>query len=665
MGFRRYVAPTAREALERIRKELGADAVILSNRRTGANRVEIIAAAQGQMDALVDDFVPAAAPARAAVPATAGRKAATAPAAAPARRTAPESFQEFIRRQSAEPGARTEGVAMYHQIAGASDEPPMPAPRPAAARLAAISTARPAVLPAAARPARSETRDAAEPAVFRRRPSRAVAGPESPEGMADPGGDAISMAVAPAVPQELPAVPPAVEQALAPVVRQMVQKMVEQKVQQLAPRALDQPPAQPAAPPMPPPMPPPPPAEPMFAQGTAVIAPLPDSRLMAELQSLRSALTDRISKLEVRLAQAEPTVAAALAAPIPVALPAAAAPVASAPAVPAAVVAPVPVPAAVPTPAAASTPAVASTPAAAPTPAVARAPAVALAPPVEPSAVRRQVMTRLIMSGFSPQLARRVGEAAPASLDVKETDAWLQQVIVQYVRCPADVDNPLLVPGAIALVGPTGVGKTTTLAKIAARFVVRHGAGALGLVTLDSYRMGAHEQLRGYGRILGVPVHTAHDAASLRELLASLQGRRQVLIDTCGMSQRDPRLGEMLAMLDQARFCDRPVRRVLLINAASHAETLDEVARGWRVESASGAILTKMDEAARIGGALDALMRFQTPLLGLTNGQRVPEDWHPGNPPLLAHIALKPFGAAFALDSDELQSISRSGAAIA
>jgi len=162
-----------------------------------------------------------------------------------------------------------------------------------------------------------------------------------------------------------------------------------------------------------------------------------------------------------------------------------------------------------------------------------------------------------------------------------------------------------------------------------------------------------------------VPVHTAHDASSLRELLSSLQGRRQVLIDTCGMSQRDPRLGEMLAMLDEVRFADRPVKRVLLINAASHAETLDEVARGWRVESASGAILTKIDEAARIGGALDALMRFQTPLLGLTNGQRVPEDWHPGNPPLLAHIALKPFGAAFSLDSDELQSLSRTGALIA
>lgn len=334
-------------------------------------------------------------------------------------------------------------------------------------------------------------------------------------------------------------------------------------------------------------------------QGSAAVAALPDSRLMAELQSLRSALSDRISHLEVRLA-----------------------------AKPDAPQAPRPMP-------------------------DARPPA------------RQQVMTRLIMSGFSPELARRVGDATPAQLEPKSTDAWLQQVITQYVRCPADVDNPLLQPGAIALVGPTGVGKTTTMAKIAARFVVRHGAAALGLVTLDAYRMGAYEQLRGYGRILGVPVHAAHDATSLRDLLASLQGRRQVLIDTCGLSQRDPRLAEMLNLLDEVRFGQHPIKRTLLINAASHAETLDEVARAWRVESAGGVILTKIDEAARIGGALDALMRFQSPLLGLTNGQRVPEDWHPGNPPLLAHIALKPFGAAFSLDSDDVKSLTRSGALLA
>jgi flagellar biosynthesis protein FlhF len=324
----------------------------------------------------------------------------------------------------------------------------------------------------------------------------------------------------------------------------------------------------------------------------------PDARVMAELQSLRSALSDRISNLETRIAA----------------------------------------------------------PAAQPKKTNANAVGLGAA---------RQALTRLVMSGFSPELARRIGEVIPATLEAKDIDKWLQEVIARHIRCPDEADNPLFHAGATALVGPTGVGKTTTIAKLAARFVVRHGAAALGLVTLDSYRIGGHEQLRSYGRILGVAVHNTHDAVSLRDLLASMQGKRQVLIDTCGVSQRDPRLAEMLAMLEEVRFGEQKIRRVLLVNAASHAETLDEVARAWGVQVGCGAILTKIDEAARIGGALDVLMRYQTALLGLTNGQRVPEDWHPGNPPLLAHIALKPFGAAFNLGAEELQALTGRGALLA
>ena len=691
MGFRRYVAPTAREALERIRKELGADAVILSNRRAGPNRVEIIAAAQGQMDALVEDFVPAPMPAPISVPAA--RKPARPPvnaasaAPAPARRTAPESFQEFIRRQSAESAPRNDGVTMYQQVAGEMDEPPAQSTarsttpsimsstmvRGSAPRVPLQRMAPPlgqALMPAAPAPAlRAQFADlpeASPPAVFRRRPSRndgpaemapashaapaaAMPAPLAPEPVA-----AVAHAVREpsVVPAQLIAQPPAPVPSVAPAVAPGAAVADEPRlVPAAAPSAAPALahtaalaavlPAPSSAAPLAVPAPVP---DSTLLQGAAMAASLPDSRLMAELQSLRSNLNDRISRLEDRLAHAELPPSDAVAPHAPAAASSgAAAPVAT----DTAGVAPV---------SAAPAAARVTDPVAVPTPRTAVAPQ---------APVRRQVMTRLIMSGFSPQLARRVGDAAPATLEPKTTDAWLQQVIGQYVRCPGDVDNPLLNPGAVALVGPTGVGKTTTIAKIAARFVVRHGAAALGLVTLDSYRMGAHEQLRGYGRILGVPVHTAHDVASLRELLSSLQGRRQILIDTCGMSQRDPRLGDMLAMIDQVRFDDRPVKRVLLINAASHAETLDEVARGWRVDSAHGAILTKIDEAARIGGALDALMRFQTPLLGLTNGQRVPEDWHPGNPPLLAHIALKPFGAAFALDSDELQALARTGVLVA
>jgi flagellar biosynthesis protein FlhF len=556
MGFRRYVAPSAREALDRIRKELGPEAVILSNRRSSSTgRVEIIAAAPGEMRALVDDFIPAPALAERAdaPPRTAGQRAPAPARSAAEPRRAVESFQEFIRRQAPRPAPRADAVAMYDAMAR--------------------------------EPALDDADDS--PAVFRRRPSRL----DAPPAAASLPAAAERRAVAPAVaPRAMPApVAPAFAAAAALVPAAAV------------PAAIAAPPA--AAPSAP--------AAPIAAAPVASpMAPAPaaaDTGVMAELQSLRSALTDRISLLEKQLV------------PKP---------------------APAPVASAAPAPAGRSA-----------------ADAALLA-------LKRQSMTRLLMSGFSPELARRIADAIPATLDPKQSDAWLQACLAQQVRCPADADNLLYAGGATALVGPTGVGKTTTVAKLAARFVVRHGAASLGLVTLDSYRMGAHEQLRSYGRILGVPVQVAHDGNSLRDLLASMHGKRKVLIDTCGMSQRDARLAEMLAMLAEARFQEREVDRVLLVNAASHAETLDEVARAWGVQRARGAVLTKIDEAARIGGGLDALIRFQLPLLGLTNGQRVPEDWHPGNAGLLAHLALKPFGAAFCLDNSEVQSMSGAGVAL-
>jgi flagellar biosynthesis protein FlhF len=263
-------------------------------------------------------------------------------------------------------------------------------------------------------------------------------------------------------------------------------------------------------------------------------------------------------------------------------------------------------------------------------------------------------LTRLLMAGLSPDVARRISAHVGPDFPHAQVEPWLQQVLAANLRAEPGIDALIDQGGAIALVGPTGVGKTTTVAKLAARCAVKYGAAQLALVTLDAYRIGAHEQLRTYGQILGVPVHVAHDAATLRDVLQVLRGRRVVLIDTCGLSQRDPRLGAVLGMLDAAGTPERPVRRVLLVQAAAHAETLDEVARAWQAGQAHGAIMTKLDEAARIGGALDCLLRWKLPLVGLTNGQRVPEDWHAASTPLLAHIALKPAGGSFALQPGEL-----------
>ncbi len=228
---------------------------------------------------------------------------------------------------------------------------------------------------------------------------------------------------------------------------------------------------------------------------------------------------------------------------------------------------------------------------------------------------------RLMEAGFSPLLVRKLMDACPSSFVAGADELqWAQANLARNLQV---ADTPLESrQGVFALVGSTGVGKTTTTAKIAANFAAQHGASQLGLITLDAYRIGAHEQLRGYGRILGVPVHTAHDRASLHDLLDLLANKQLVLIDTAGMAQRDARTHDLLDMLQHPA-----IRKLLVVNAAAQGETNDEVVTAWRASACEGVILSKLDEAVRLGPALDCLIRHRLRVLGLANGQRVPEDW--------------------------------------
>ncbi|MCA9668048.1 MAG: flagellar biosynthesis protein FlhF, partial [Myxococcales bacterium] len=258
---------------------------------------------------------------------------------------------------------------------------------------------------------------------------------------------------------------------------------------------------------------------------------------------------------------------------------------------------------------------------------------------------------RLLDGGFSPALIRKLSAGLPA--DVTDDAAWAEGVLERNLLT-GEADSALEDQGGVfALVGATGVGKTTTTAKLAAAFATKHGAAQLGLITLDAYRVAAHEQLRAYGRILGVPVHTAHDRSSLEDLLDLLSAKKMVLIDTAGMAQRDARTRELLDML-----AHRSVKRLLVVNASAQGETIEDVLHAYRASSCEGVVLSKLDEAVKLGPALDAMIRHKLKIVGVANGQRVPEDWHRLSSHALVHRALRALtGAAYRLEADEVSLV--------
>jgi flagellar biosynthesis protein FlhF len=257
---------------------------------------------------------------------------------------------------------------------------------------------------------------------------------------------------------------------------------------------------------------------------------------------------------------------------------------------------------------------------------------------------------RLLDAGFSPALIRKLVDGTPAEGDEL---AWAAHILERNLPT-GEREAPLEEAGGIyALIGATGVGKTTSTAKLAAAFATRHGAANLGLITLDAYRVGAHEQLRTYGRILGVPVHTAHDRASLEDLLELLSAKTMVLIDTAGMAQRDTRTRELLEMLSH-----RAINRLLVVNASAQGETIEDQLAAYAAPNCRGIVLSKLDEAVKLGPALDSMIRHKLKVLAVANGQRVPEDWHRLSANALVQRALKGGGtAAWRLDDNDVKLI--------
>jgi flagellar biosynthesis protein FlhF len=237
--------------------------------------------------------------------------------------------------------------------------------------------------------------------------------------------------------------------------------------------------------------------------------------------------------------------------------------------------------------------------------------------------LQARVLEELTAMDIAPDIAMALAALAPRHTSLKNPSHIPLALLVKHLRV-VDKLSPVN-GGVIALVGPTGAGKTTTIGKLAARWSMQHGSQDLALVSTDGYRIGAREQLTTYARMLGAPMHAANDGKELARVLERLKSKKLVLIDTAGMGPRDVRLTEQLAALQLGAA---RARVLLTLPAHGEAHAMEEIVRSFARVSPVACILTKLDEAASLGAVLSTVLRHKLRIAYLCNGQRVPEDLH-------------------------------------
>lgn len=273
---------------------------------------------------------------------------------------------------------------------------------------------------------------------------------------------------------------------------------------------------------------------------------------------------------------------------------------------------------------------------------------------------RAAIVQRLASMGVDHEVARTVASAveldeAPGAGRFEPVEGWSEALRQLAALLPIADDDLLDHNGIIAFVGPSGVGKTTTLAKLAALVSLRHGQESIAIITTDVYRLGAHRQLQTIGQLLGVTVHLAQTEQQLKDMLRRVKSKRLVLIDTTGTNQRDK------DMLDElARVTSTSAARVMLVMAANvQKAVVDETLSGFSGLQPQGCILTKMDEAASLGEVLSALISSRLPLNFISAGQRIPEDLLAASAPRLVQMAAAALEAPERYSERRPRSLSR------
>lgn len=270
--------------------------------------------------------------------------------------------------------------------------------------------------------------------------------------------------------------------------------------------------------------------------------------------------------------------------------------------------------------------------------------------------VHHYIDEKLQKMGLSGSLSRQFAEFLPHNID--QTQGWKYVLNLLSNRIQVGNNDILTQSGIVALVGPTGTGKTTTLAKLAARYAQKFGPEQVALVTIDTYRIAAFEQLATYGKIIGCAVKRAHSAGELNNILYQMRNKKLVLIDTAGFSQRDARLIEQLNEYDNQ--VSAKIRKYLVIPAGAQYQVLNQTVKAYSSIALSGCIFSKLDECYSLGEALSVVIENDMSLSYVTDGQRVPEDIKLADSANLTLIAAKLFKRYGDADAVELSTTSAS-----